>query len=66
MPDPIALPRRQHLTRPELSQLTHLVHTWLASRRPHTNESIDMFEFRMKPWRDLLRKLQDLFEEEGR
>ena len=54
------------LTRPDLSQLIHLVHEKVARFRPHANESEEMFEFRIKNWRDLLEKLQQIFEEEGR
>lgn len=55
-----------HLTRPELSQLVQLVHDRINHFRPHKNESQDMFEFRVKVWRDLLIKLHLLFEETGR
>jgi len=54
------------LTRPDLSQLIHLVHEKVARFKPHSNESEEMFEFRIKNWRDLLQKLQVIFEEEGR
>ena len=54
------------LTRPDLSQLIHLVHEKVARFKPHSNESEEMFEFRIKNWRDLLQKLQEIFEEEGR
>ena len=54
------------LTRPDLSQLIHLVHEKVARFKPHSNESEEMFEFRIKNWRDLLQKLQAIFEEEGR
>jgi len=56
----------ERLTRPDLSQLIHLVHEKVARFKPHTNESEEMFEFRIKNWRDLLAKLQQIFEEEGR
>jgi len=56
----------ERLTRPDLSQLIHLVHEKVARFRPHANESEEMFEFRIKNWRDLLQKLQQIFEEEGR
>ena len=56
----------ERLTRPDLSQLIHLVHEKVARFRPHANESEEMFEFRIKNWRDLLQKLQKIFEEEGR
>ena len=54
------------LSRPDLAQLIHLVHEKIAKFRPHTNESQEMFEFRIRTWRDLLIKLQSLFEENGR
>ena len=56
----------ERLTRPDLSQLIHLVHEKVARFKPHINESAEMFEFRIKNWRDLLQKLQAIFEEEGR
>ena len=55
-----------HLSRPDLSQLIHLVHEKISRFKPHTNESDEMFEFRIANWRSLLAKLQAMFEEEGR
>ena len=54
------------LTRPDLSQLIHLVHEKVARFKPHANETQEMFEFRIANWRQLLAKLQAIFEEEGR
>lgn len=55
-----------HLTRPDLSQLIHLVHEKVGRFKPHSNETQEMFEFRIANWRQLLAKLQAIFEEEGR
>ena len=64
--EPLPQIGRAHLSRPDLSQLIHLVHEKIARFKPHTNESMEMFEFRIKNWRDLLVKLQTIFEEQGR
>jgi hypothetical protein len=56
----------ERLTRPDLSQLIHLVHEKLSRFRPYANESDEMFEFRIANWRQLLMKLQGMFEEQGR
>jgi len=67
MNEPIPLSSaRTILSRPDLAQLIHLVHEKIAKFKPHTNESDEMFEFRIRNWRDLLLKLQAVFEEQGR
>ena len=66
MNEPIPLRHRATLSRPDLAQLIHLVHEKIAKFKPHTNESEEMFEFPIRNWRDLLLKLQSVFEEQGR
>lgn len=51
------------LSRPEIAQITHVLHEKIAKMKAHSNESPEMFEFRLKPWRDLLAKLNQMFEE---
>lgn len=50
------------LTRPEIAILTDIVHRHVSKLKPFERESPDMFEFRLKPYKDLLAKLADLFE----
>lgn len=50
------------LTRPEIAQLTALLHRTIDKMKPFANESPDMFQFRIKPWKDLLTKLNEMFE----
>lgn len=51
------------LSRPDIAQLTHVLHERIGKMKPHSNESPEMFDFRMKPWRELLAKLNAMFEE---
>ena len=63
---PIPSPPHSYLPQPpDLAQLIHLVHEKIAKFKPHTNESEEMFEFRIKNWRDLLIKLQAVFRGTG-
>lgn len=54
------------LTRPDIAQITYVLHEKIAKMKAHQHETPEMHEFRLKPWRDLLVKLKQMFvQQEG-